>query len=75
MKVVGLVTRETFEGLPSDMANESEIIVYIPLSYQIGGLTVVVPKSSVRYIDMSVEEGMRFCMTAGMLNHQKKSPE
>ncbi|MBM3208656.1 MAG: DUF502 domain-containing protein [Chlamydiae bacterium] len=75
MKVVGLVTRETFEGLPQEIGQESEIIVYIPLSYQIGGLTVVVPKSSVKYINMTVEEGMRFCMTAGMLNQNKKLPE
>ena len=75
MKVVGLVTRETFEGLPKEIGQESEIIVYIPLSYQIGGLTVVVPKASVKYINMTVEEGMRFCMTAGMLNQNKKSVE
>jgi uncharacterized membrane protein len=40
--------------------------VYLPMSYQIGGYTVFVPRSSVERIEMSVEDAMRFVLTAGM---------
>ena len=36
------------------------------MSYQLGGFTVVVPREKVREIDMSVEDALRFCVTAGV---------
>jgi len=36
------------------------------MSYQIGGVTVIVPTSMVKKIDMKIEEGLRFAATAGM---------
>lgn len=64
-RLVGLVTRETFEGLPEGFDKEDEIAVFIPMSYQIGGFTVMIPRSKVKPIAMTVEEGMRFVVTAG----------
>ena len=75
IKMVGLVTRESFKELPSGMAEDDDIAVFLPLSYQIGGHTVIVSRSKVKRIDMSVEEGMRFCVTAGVLNQNKKPVE
>ncbi len=75
VKVVGLVTRESFSDLPEGLGSEQEIAVYIPMSYQIGGYTVIVPKDKVRVLPMTVEEGMRFSVTAGMLSQGKKSSE
>ena len=75
IKMVGLVTRESFKELPSGMAEDDDIAVFLPLSYQIGGHTIIVSRSKVKRIDMSVEEGMRFCVTAGVLNQNKKPVE
>ena len=36
------------------------------MSYQLGGFTTIVPRSSVEPIDMSMEDAMRFAVTAGM---------
>jgi uncharacterized membrane protein len=36
------------------------------MSYQIGGFTIVVPKERVRDLAMSVEDALRFCVTAGV---------
>jgi uncharacterized membrane protein len=36
------------------------------LSYMIGGYTVLIPRSSVRPLDMSMEEALRFTLTAGV---------
>lgn len=71
-KIMGLVSRETFNDLPADIGQEGEIAVYIPMSYQIGGVTVIVPKSMVKKIDMNIEEGLRFAATAGMPSQQVK---
>ena len=36
------------------------------MSYQIGGYTVYLPKSLVEPLDMSIEDAMRFTLTAGV---------
>jgi len=65
-KIVGMVTREEFEELPEPMQREGEVLVYLPMSYQLGGFTVWMPRSSVQPVDMTVAEAMRFAMTGGM---------
>jgi uncharacterized membrane protein len=64
--LIGFVTREDFIGLPEHIAEPGHIAVYLPMSYQIGGYTVLLPRDSVVPIDMSFEEGMRFVVTAGL---------
>lgn len=71
VRMVGLVTRDSFKDLPEGMGKEGEIAVFLPMSYQIGGYTVFVPKSSVTKLSMTVEEGMRFAVTAGVLAQSK----
>ncbi len=61
---LGFVTREDFADLPG--FEPDRIAVYLPMSYQLGGFTVIVPRSSVREIAMSAEEALRFCVTAGL---------
>lgn len=66
VKMLGLVTRETFDDLPEGIGNNGEhIAVFCPFSYQIGGMTIIVPKSSVTPVDMTIERGLRFSVTAG----------
>lgn len=64
-KLIGLVTRENFDDLPSDLASSNDVAVFLPFSYQLGGMTVYIPKDKVRYIDMSVERALRLVVTAG----------
>ena len=65
-KLLGLVTRQTFEDLPVGLGDEQKVAVYLPMSYQIGGFTVILPRSQVEPIDMSIEDGLRFALTAGV---------
>ncbi|MCH9634536.1 MAG: hypothetical protein S4CHLAM7_12890 [Chlamydiae bacterium] len=71
-KVLGLVSRDSFEDLPKGVGQEGEVAVYIPMSYQIGGFTVIVPKSMIQPIDMGIEEGLRFAVTAAMPGQAKE---
>ena len=66
MRLMGFVTRDHFEDLPEDLASEGDVAVYLPMSYQLGGYTVFMPRSQVKPIDMSREEAMRLVLTAGL---------
>ena len=66
MQVIGFVTQADPENLPEDFRQEDRILVYLPLSYMIGGYAVLVPRSAVQPIDMNMEEAMRLTLTAGV---------
>jgi uncharacterized membrane protein len=42
------------------------VAVYLPMSYQLGGFTMIVTRSRVRDVDMTVEAALRFCVTGGV---------
>lgn len=62
--LVGFLTREHVDDIPGLSANNKVVAVYLPLSYQIGGYTVYLPRSSVTPVDMSMEDAMRRVLTA-----------
>ena len=63
LKSLGLVTREEFSDLPEGTLEEGEIAVYIPMAYMIGGFTVMVPRSSVKSVDIPVEKAIKLALT------------
>ncbi len=66
LRVLGFVTRADFADAPAGLARTDEVAVYLPMSYQVGGYTVFVPKSACTAIDMSREDAMKFILTAGL---------
>jgi uncharacterized membrane protein len=66
MRFLGFVTRTDFHDLPPGIGGEGEIAVYLPLSYQIGGYTVIVPRRAVRAVNISTHRAMGFAVTGGM---------
>jgi len=65
-RLMGLVTREDFRDLPEGIGDEQTVAVYLPMSYQLGGFTVMVPKARIRPVDMKVDEAMQFLLTAAV---------
>ncbi len=68
--LVGFIT-ERHPDLP--LANSDEhiesgqyVLVYFPMSYQLGGFAVKVPEGRTQELDMSFEEAMRFVLTGGV---------
>lgn len=66
MRLLGFLTREDFTDLPPGMGEADTVAVYLPMSYQIGGFTVMVPRRMVEGIDMTTEQALRYALTAGM---------
>lgn len=64
-EVLGLVTRENFNDLDSNLKiNPDKIAVYIPMSYGLGGYTVLVNKSQVIPVNIPVDKAMSLALTA-----------
>ena len=66
MKMIGFVTQAIPENMPKGFTEEDSIIVYLPMSYMIGGYAMLVPRSSVTPLHMNMEDAMRFTLTAGV---------
>jgi uncharacterized membrane protein len=65
-EVVGFVVREDLAGLAPGLERPGCSAVYIPMSYQIGGFTLFLPKDWLTPIDVPVEEAMRDVLTGWM---------
>lgn len=65
IEFVGFVTRKDFSDLPKEFPR-NKVAVYVPLSYQIGGNTVMIPPDWLRPVDMKVEDAMRSILTGWM---------
>ena len=70
MELVGFVTQEDPLRLPESFRDRDSVLVYLPMSYMIGGYTLLVPRSELRPLNMSMEEAMRFALTAGITGKQ-----
>jgi len=66
IELIGFVTREDFSGVPEGIGGEDRVAVYMPMSYQVGGYTLFLPRERVRPVDISMEDAMRMALTAGM---------
>jgi uncharacterized membrane protein len=66
MRAIGLVTQENMARLPQGFDDEGSVLVYLPMSYMIGGYAVLVPRRNLQPLDMSMEDAMRFILTAGV---------
>ena len=75
-RLMGLVTREDFSDLPEGIGDDKTVAVYLPMSYQLGGFTIMVSKSKIRPVDMKVDQAMQFVLTAAVSaedKHEKAS--
>ncbi|MBN1362860.1 MAG: DUF502 domain-containing protein [Sedimentisphaerales bacterium] len=71
VRLMGLVTRDDFSDLPDGIGDDKTVAVYLPMSYQLGGFTVMVPKSKVQAVDMKVDQTLKFLLTAGVTSETK----
>jgi uncharacterized membrane protein len=72
IRLLGFVTRREFGDLPAGVARKGEIAVYLPMSYQIGGYMLFVPRELAVPVEMSREDAMKFVLTAGLKSTPRK---
>ena len=64
MQLIGFVTGEK---MGQRLFGDQDLVgVYLPLSYQIGGMTVYVSREKLTPLDISMEEAMRIAVTGGV---------
>ena len=72
-QLIGFVTREQFEDLPFTPAAEDPVAVYMPMSYQIGGYTLFLPRNALTPLDMPFEQAMRLVLTGAVTKQREDS--
>jgi uncharacterized membrane protein len=65
-KLIGFVTEENINPRMFKDAVEDIVAVYFPMSYQIGGYTLYLPKHELVETQLSVEEAMRLVLIGGV---------
>jgi uncharacterized membrane protein len=65
-QLIGFVTREQFDDLPFTPTSEDPVAVYMPMSYQIGGYTLFLPRNSLTPLDIPFEQAMRLVLTGAV---------
>jgi len=66
MHLIGFVTRGPVYGPAGAAEDERTVAVYVSMSAGIGGFTVYLPRSKLEPTGLTVEEGMRLVLTAGV---------
>lgn len=65
-EMIGFLTQSDEKKLPESFREQDKVLVYLPMSYMIGGFTVFIPREHVRPLKMTKDEAMRFALTAGI---------
>jgi uncharacterized membrane protein len=66
MSLVGFITDNDPHQFQAAGDPPDRVAVYLPMSYQIGGFTVLLPRDRLKPLAMGVEEAMRLVLTAGV---------
>ncbi len=60
---MGVVTREYFRDLPFTNDMTDKVAVYFPLSYGLGGYTLLVPRHLITQVNLPIERAMSLAIT------------
>lgn len=63
VKLLGLVTRDKFDDLPDRSIPKDHLAVYLPGSYFLGGVILIVPKTQLQELDIPVEQAVKLALT------------
>ena len=72
VRLLGLVTRSDVDYGPQD-ADKPLVAVFLPWSYQVGGFTVYVPRTSLEKLELGREAALRLALTAGVSAEKRQS--
>lgn len=71
-EVIGLVTDPDPKLANNAEGGDSQrVLVYLPMSYQLGGYTLLINRDRLEPVDMPMEDALRFVITAGVKGGEK----
>lgn len=73
IRMLGIVTRESFTDLNFGALGQDKVSVYVPFSYGLGGYTLLVEKSQVTEVNIPIEKAMSLAIT-GWVKTDTKTP-
>jgi len=65
-KIIGFVTAESGAALGLGPGAAASVAVYLPMSYMVGGYTVILPRDILEPTSLTVEAGMRIALMGGV---------
>jgi uncharacterized membrane protein len=68
VSVIGFITDPNPTKLIAEGDPTDRVAVYLPMSYQVGGYTLLLPRERLRPLNLGVEDAMRLVLTAGVAN-------
>ncbi|WP_044336516.1 DUF502 domain-containing protein [Rossellomorea aquimaris] len=64
MKCLGFITTENLADLHNDL--QDHVAVYVPQTFQVAGVTFLIPKTDIEILEIKSEEAMKFILSGGM---------
>jgi uncharacterized membrane protein len=74
IQVIGIVTRSADGQTPSWLQPECEM-VFVPMSYQVGGFTLILPRSQLQPLNMKPGEALQMVIMGGIVQPKSARPE
>lgn len=68
IELIGIVTRQggQAEDRMSSLMQDEQLAVFIPMAYNVGGYTIIVPRSCTRSLDMKPAEALQLVLSGGL---------
>ncbi|WP_394233491.1 DUF502 domain-containing protein [Niallia oryzisoli] len=67
VKTIGFITTEDLEDFYTPL--KDHVAVYVQQTFQIAGVTLLIPKDQVEVIDVKPEDAMKFILSGGMTSN------
>ena len=71
IKSIGFITTEDLESFYNPLKDYTA--VYIQQTFQIAGVTLLIPKDQIEIIDVKAEDAMKFILSGGMTSKNEKN--
>ena len=73
-QVIGIVTRPA-DGQRQDWVPADSEMVFVPMSYQMGGFTLVLPRTQLQPLNMTAGEALQMAIMGGITQRKPKRAE
>ncbi|CAB0150798.1 hypothetical protein PSI9734_01237 [Pseudidiomarina piscicola] len=68
LKLIGIITKKSGESGDrlSECLDDDHVAVFLPMSYNVGGYMVMVPRSCIEHLDMSPADALQLTISGGL---------